>query len=73
MGGYTHTFLITFSFGDNGQIVMHGRMACQDMLLKPPSSCLAHVTGGGKFDGLPYIQMLDVAKFLLRIEKVLLD
>ena len=29
----TQIFMKTFSFGDNGQKVMHDRMACQDMLL----------------------------------------
>ena len=42
------------SFGDNGQIVMHDRMACQDMVLTYPTlSCHAHVTSVGKFDGVP--------------------
>ena len=37
------------SFGDNGQIVMHDRMACQDMVLTYPTlSCHAHVTSVGK-------------------------
>ena len=49
------------SFGDNGQIVMHDRMACQDMVLTYPTlSCHAHVTSVGKFDGVPQMSNVQI-------------